>query len=589
MRIGLCPLNPTVGSVEANVEAMCERVELACRGGGVGNGVLGDYRPDLVVFPELAVCGYPPKDLLLQSGFVERCERAVAGMGARLPTGVTVLVGTPRRVGGGGVANSLAVVGSGGGGGGGGGGQVRYYDKRLLPTYDVFDEDRYFTPGEKGVVVNIGGVRVGVAVCEDLWRGEDAGFAARYAGGVDPMAELARMGIDVIISPSASPFVLGKGHRHRDIVAGHARRWGVPVMSVNQSGANDELVFDGHAFCYDAAGKLAMDGALFGEAMSLVELGGGEGGVRVVGASNVSLERGARSGERDLFDALVVGIRDYLRKCGFKKVLIGLSGGIDSALTCALAVAAVGREAVMGLAMPSKYSSGHSVEDALELARRVQIRCEVAGIETTVAAAAGMGDAVFEVLGERRLGERLPDIAEENLQSRVRGMLLMTVSNRTGAMVLTTGNKSEMAVGYCTLYGDMNGGLAVLSDVSKQWVYRLSSYINTEFEACGFSGPPIPERTMTKAPSAELRPDQKDQDSLPPYDVLDEIIAGYVERRLSVKEIGEASGIDLSTVSRIVRMIDLAEYKRKQAAIGLKVTSVAFGSGRRWPIAQRGG
>lgn len=544
---------------------------------------------ELVVFPELAICGYPPKDLLLQHGFVESCEAAVESLAHNLRgvrgsdgKGVCVVVGTPRRVPGG-TANSLAVIQTDGGG-------VSFYDKRLLPTYDVFDEDRYFVPGEVAGVVEVGGKRVGLAICEDLWRGEDAGFASRYsvAGAADPILDvqsgLAAMGVNMVVSPSASPFVVGKGGIHSAIVARHAQRLGVPVMSVNQSGGNDELVFDGHAFCYNGSGQLVAGGALFGETTTVVTLGASPL------PGNISVREGGEDGDvQDLFDALVTGIRDYLRKCGFHRAILGLSGGIDSALTASLAVAAVGAKNVRGLAMPSKYSSDHSVADALELAQRLGMACDVTSIQEAVDAAGRLADGVFASMGERGLGVVLPDLAEENVQSRVRGLLLMAASNRTGSIVLTTGNKSELAVGYCTLYGDMNGGLAVLSDVSKQWVYRLSRFINARHQRLGFSQPPIPQRTIDKAPSAELRPDQKDQDSLPPYAQLDALIEGYVERRESLEEVlaaaAKAGGPSPEEVRRVVRLIDLAEYKRKQAATGLKVTSIAFGSGRRWPIA----
>ncbi len=551
MRIALCPFNATVGAVATNAREIVR----ACSG-------IADA--DLHVFPELSLCGYPPKDLLLQRGFVDQCVREFLALDGVLPPGARLVVGlpAPREHG---IANSLGLRLTRG--------DLREYDKRLLPTYDVFDEDRYFTPGISPMVVDIKGVRVGFAICEDLWRGHDAGFASRYSHAPDPVAELVRAGAQVIISPSASPFVLGKNHRHRDIVRDHAMRHGIIVASVNQFGGNDELVFDGHAFAYGPGGELLVDGGTFSGSPVILDTD------IVRPAAAIS-----REPEHDLFDALTLGVRDYIRKTGFKSALLGLSGGIDSALTAALAVHAIGHEHVRGVAMPSRYSSDHSIEDALALAANLGIPCHVATIQDAVNASGQMADKLFDAIGTPRLGATLPDLAEENLQSRVRGTLLMTLSNRTGSIVLTTGNKSEMAVGYCTLYGDMNGGLAVLSDVSKMWVYRLSRWINANYSRLGFGKAPIPERSIDKAPSAELRPDQTDQDSLPPYAVLDAIIERYIEHHEAPDRI-VAAGFDEATVRRVVRMIDLSEYKRKQAAIGLKVTSVAFGSGRRWPIA----
>jgi NAD+ synthetase len=525
----------------------------------------------LAVFPELALCGYPPRDLLLQQGFVERCEHVARDLQDSVPSIATV-VGLPVRLPSGGIANALRVRLPSG--------ESIVYRKRLLPTYDVFDEDRYFEPGIAPCVVDLGGTKVGLAICEDLWGGRDAGFAARYAGAADPVADLVSLGASMIVSPSASPFVLGKHHKHREIVRGHAVRHGITVASVNQLGANDELIFDGHAFAYGPDGSLLADAAPFHD----------QGPVVVGDRPWAAAGGGARAPEADLFAALCLGVRDYFLKTGFRGALLGLSGGIDSALTLVVAHVALqdipGSRGVTGVAMPSRYSSGHSVEDALESARRLGVACHVAPIEAGFEGSRTMVDGLFAATGEPRLGERLPDLAEENLQSRIRGTLLMTLSNRTGSLVLTTGNKSELAVGYCTLYGDMNGGLAVLADVTKTWVYRLSRWINASFASIGLSEPPIPQRSIDKAPSAELRPGQTDQDSLPPYDLLDAIVERYVEQRMEPEAI-VASGFDEPTVRRVVRLIDLSEHKRRQAAIALKVTSVAFGTGRRFPVAWR--
>lgn len=568
MRLALVPLNPLVGALEANSAAIIRAAVEAQQAGA-----------HIVVMPELALCGYPPKDLLLQDGFLNACEAACSRIASSVPRGIVVVFGAPTvrhedgvRI----ICNSLIVVD---GGDESGAARTYTYDKRLLPTYDVFDEDRYFAPGRKPLVVRIGDVKVGFAICEDLWRGEDAGFASRYVGQDDPVGELIASGAKVILSPSASPFVLGKNDRHRAIVRGHALKHNAVVASVNQFGANDELVFDGHAFVYGPHGALIADGGVFQGGMVLCDV------PAIAGAVNAGGGSGASSGlEQNLFDALVLGVRDYLRKTGFKEALIGLSGGIDSALTAAIACAAIGAEHVTGVAMPSAYSSSHSIEDAQELAKNLGLKLLTVGIGEMVETCRVHVDPALVALGQAQLGAKLPDLAEENLQSRLRGVTLMALSNRTGAIVLTTGNKSELAVGYCTLYGDMNGGLAVLSDVSKMWVYKLSRWINAEYARCGFRKPPIPVRSIEKAPSAELRPDQTDQDSLPPYEVLDAIIERYVEKRESRGTI-IAAGFDAAVVDRMLRLINLAEYKRKQAAIGLKVTTVAFGSGRRWPIA----
>jgi len=564
MRLALAQFNPTVGAIGSNATRIGELIDRA-----------RDSGADLVVLPELSVCGYPPKDLLLQEGFVEACQRAVEDLARDHARSIMAVVGCPaRRVGmpHGGIGNAAMVLGDGR--------VVARYDKRLLPTYDVFDEDRYFEPGGAPVVVEVAGVRVGLSICEDLWRGEDVGFASRYMDDPDPVAELISMGAELILSPSASPFVLGKGARHRELLARHARRHGVWVASVNQVGGNDELIFDGHACAMDPSGELVAAGAGFEEGITLVDVVPGEHG------SAVKDPRIMASGCELVTRALTLGVRDYCRKTGFSSVIVALSGGIDSSVTAALAVSALGSGSVVGIAMPSGYSSDHSVADALELAERLGIRCVTVPIAEPVKAVSGSIDPALELLGERALGERLPDVAEENLQSRLRGLIVMAVSNRTGALVLTTGNKSELAVGYCTLYGDMNGGLAVLSDVTKRQVYDVARWMNEHHREIGLAGPPIPERVIDKPPSAELAPGQLDSDTLPDYSTLDEIVTRYIERHESPTRIIRETGFDADVVTRIVRMIDVNEYKRKQLATGLKVSGVAFGFGRRFPIAR---
>jgi NAD+ synthase (glutamine-hydrolysing) len=575
MRLALAQINPTVGDIDGNAALIISRLDEARAAAA-----------DLVVFPELCLSGYPPKDLLLQEGFVEACVQAAKLIGEQHTRGLTAVFGLPLPAGGEGaaiekgIANALLVYRDGK--------YVDYYDKRLLPTYDVFDENRYFTPGDRAVVVECGRdrTRTGLSICEDLWRGEDAGFASRYTASPDPVEELRGLDAELLISPSASPFVLGKGRRHREILRRHAMRHGMYVAAVNQVGGNDDLLFEGHAAVYSPDGTLAAAAPGFEEHVLLVDIE--PGWSRVSDSCDEPRDPLlSAASEELLFRALVMGIRDYLRKTGFKTAVLGISGGIDSAVVAALACAAIGPSSVTGLVMPGKYSSEGSRSDAYDLAERLGMRAVAIPIDQPFEGFRSAIDPAFTSISTKRLGESLPDITEENVQSRVRGTLLMTFSNRTGAIVLTTGNKSELAVGYATLYGDMNGGLAPISDLSKLQVYALARWINANHAACGFKRPPIPEASITKAPSAELRPNQTDQDSLPPYEILDQIIERYVEGRQAPARIVSETGIDAATVARVARMIDLAEYKRKQAAIGLKVTSVAFGSGRRVPIAQR--
>lgn len=560
MRLALAQINPTVGDLAGNAELIAGAIRRAKQS-----------RADLVVLPELAVCGYPPRDLLLVEGFVDRCAAAARVLGEAETAGITAVIGTPLPTDHGtGVTNSLVVYRDGE--------LVETYDKRLLPTYDVFDEDRYFEQGNRAVVIEAGGWRVGLAICEDLWKGIDAGFANHHQRAADPIAELAGQ-CHLLAVPSASPFVLHKGKRHREILRHHAREHGLYVASVNQVGGNDDLIFSGHACVFGPDGELIAAARGFEPQVMTLD----SDATRMGAVEDPLLEA---DDEALLFGALTLGIRDYLRKTGFKDAVIGLSGGIDSALTAALAVAALGPEHVTGVSLPSRYSSDGSKSDAIDLADRLDIRCPTVPIEPPHHACTEVLDAAFLELDHRTLGSQRPDVTEENLQSRIRGTIMMAVSNRTGALVLTTGNKSELAVGYCTLYGDMNGGLAVLSDLPKTMVFRLSRWINEHFERCGFARPPIPESTITKPPSAELAPGQLDSDSLPAYDVLDEIVDRHVERWQSADRIIRETGFDEPTVRRICRLIDINEYKRRQAALGLKVTGVAFGPGRRMPIAR---
>lgn len=562
MRIALAPLNPTVGDLEGNATLAIDAITEA-----------REHGADLVVLPELALSGYPPKDLLWRREFIDTAMQ-VAHRVAHATNGVAAILGSPwQEAGSSAIYNSALLLREG---------HIEArYDKRLLPTYDVFDEDRYFTAGDQPLVFTHHEWRIGIAICEDLWRGDDAGLSSRYTGRPDPVAELVRNGAQLIVCPSASPFVLGKSKAQRDILLRHAEQHGVALAAVNQRGGNDDLVFDGHAAVVRPleGGRpvIAAASAPFHPGMSLHDI---TEDPAPPGACVDPLEE--TPAMELLWKALTLGVRDYVHKTGFQDVVLGLSGGIDSAVTACVAAGALGAENVLTIGMPSRYSSEGSVTDAKELAASIGAPFRVVPIESMHEAASAAINPHFHDL---KL-DPAPGVMDENVQSRLRGLVVMAFSNKTGALLLTTGNKSELAVGYCTLYGDMNGGLAVLSDVSKTQVFALARWINDHHSACGFSSPPIPESTITKPPSAELRPDQTDQDSLPPYDVLDEIIERYVERRESPTHITSASGIDAETVARIVRLIDLNEYKRKQTAIGLKVTSVAFGSGRRYPIAQ---
>lgn len=583
MRLALAQLNPTVGDIAGNARLIADAAAKARAAPGGG--------ADLLVCPELGLSGYPPMDLIWQEGFIAECAAAAKKLGEEHSAGLTLVFGVPLPVSGWGgdgadlsrgVSNSLLAYRDGR--------MVAYYDKRLLPTYDVFDEDRYFVPGDRAVVIDVPArtgatVRIGLSICEDLWKGEDAGFAHRYIEDPDPVVALVEAGAQVIVNPSASPFVLGKGRRHREILQRHAMRHGICVAGVNQVGGNDELIFDGHGAVYTPEGVLIAAAPGFVEHLTIVDLpaaAAGRSARAVEAAADPAL---AMAEEEQLYRALVLGVRDYCRKTGFKAAIIGLSGGIDSAVTAVIAAAALGPENVTGVSMPGPYSSEGSKTDAAELASRLGMKMLTVPI--------GDGFNALSATLRSSFGD-IAGVAEENLQSRLRGTALMALSNQTGAIVLTTGNKSELAVGYCTLYGDMNGGLAVLSDVTKQWVYRLANWINANPAGLGIAlhgrggkQGPIPEATITKPPSAELRPDQTDEASLGPYSQLDEIIERTVEKRQSPDRIVKETGFDAAAVRRIVRLIDLSEYKRKQAAIGLKVTRVAFGAGRRFPNAQR--
>ena len=550
MRIALAQLNPTVGDLAGNLKKHLDALARAREQGA-----------QVVVFPEMSILGYPPKDLLLKPAAIRLAAQAVERV-AQAAGNMTALVGYAEKNTesvGRPLHNAVAIVREG-----------RIVSKRLkslLPTYDVFDESRYFEPGPDTELTLIENQPVGVSICEDLWNDEK--FVERPLYHFNPIGALAEAGAKMLLNISASPFVLGKNEYRHKLFSFQAKRWNMPIVYVNQVGGNDELVFDGNSVVFDSEGRLIAQAKDFEEDLLVVDL--------PAAAPQIPLWV-PRTGIASIHAALILGLRDYVRKCGFRSVVLGLSGGIDSAVVAALAAEALGPGNVMGVALPSRYSSDHSKSDAAILAQNLGITFHTIAIE-------GPHLAMEATLAPLFAGTK-EGLAEENVQARLRGNILMSLSNKFGHMLLTTGNKSEVATGYCTLYGDMCGGLAIISDVPKMMVYELARFINAQAKAAG-RVPPIPEGTLTKPPSAELKPNQTDQDSLPPYEVLDEIIEQYVEQEKTAPEIIAQGGFDPQVVAKVVRLIDLSEYKRKQMAPGIKVTSRAFGFGRRMPIAQR--
>ncbi len=543
MKIALGQINPTVGDFSGNAAKIIQFAQEA-RSAGAG----------LILFPELSVCGYPPRDLVERPSFVARNRESIEKIAAATQR-IAVICGvvTPAKAETGkSVMNSAALLRDG---------RVEFIQsKMLLPTYDVFDEMRNFAPAKSQQLFGFCGKQMALTICEDAWN--DKHFWNRRLYGVDPVEELIRAGGNVVLNISASPFWLGKRELRRDMLATIAKNDNVPVAMVNQVGGNDSLVFDGSSLVIAPDGRVIAQGKSFAEDLIYFDSQTltGEMHEQIAGE------------EASAYEALVLGTRDYVCKCGFQRVIVGLSGGIDSALTAAIAVDAVGAENVTGVGMPGPYSSQGSIEDARELAKSLGIRFELLSINEIYEACRQTLAPVFASLPQ--------DTTEENIQSRSRGMVLMSLSNKFGALVLSTGNKSELAVGYCTLYGDMVGGLAVISDVPKTLVYRLSAYVNSR-------RPVIPQATMDKPPSAELRPDQRDSDSLPPYDVLDAILEDYVEEARSAEQIAVAHDFDLELVKSVIHRVERSEYKRQQAAPGIKISTKAFGYGRRFPIAAK--
>lgn len=544
MRIAIAQLNPTVGDFDGNITKVKDTVAR-----------VRDQKPDLVVFSEMFLTGYPPQDLLERQWFIDSALAALDTLRefSRSVPDIGILVGTisPSALDAGkGLLNSAVLLRAGE--------TLGTAHKALLPTYDVFDEARYFDGARDTSVIRFGSETLGISICEDAWNDPALWHGPTY--DFDPIERQAAAGATVLINLSASPFGIGKDKIRYELFSGHARKHGVPVVLVNQVGGNDELVFDGNSMCVSPEGQVLAHLPEFEEAVSVVDTARREETQFVPGDAVASI-----------YGALVLGLRDYVSKCGFESVAIGLSGGIDSALVCAVAADALGPENVVGVTMPSVYSSPGSVSDSVALAANLVVRIETVPI-------VDIHDSYLSALGQLFPCDEV-DVTVENIQARIRGNILMALSNREGHLVLSTGNKSELAVGYCTLYGDMSGGLAVISDVPKTMVYKLARHVNRDREL-------IPSAIIEKPPSAELRPDQKDQDTLPPYEILDRILEMYIDEDRSLDDI-VSEGLEEGTVRRIIDAVNGNEYKRRQAAPGLKIASKAFGTGRRMPMAAR--
>ncbi|MEO1395021.1 MAG: NAD+ synthase [Cyanobacteria bacterium J06634_5] len=555
MKIAIAQINPTVGDLSGNAERILAVAKQAKEQGA-----------SLLLTPELSLCGYPPRDLLMRPSFIEQMKQQVEKIAADLPPGLTALVGIAEAnvaaasKGEKPIFNSMALLRSG---------KIQdVFHKRLLPTYDVFDEDRYFESGRQAnsfiLEQDSKTVTVGVTICEDLWNNES--FWGKRAYPIDPTQDLVAKGVDLVVNLSASPFISGKQSLRERMIAHAAKQNSCPIVYVNQVGGNDDLIFDGQSLAFNRNGELVSRADAFEADLQIVDFD--------TAKQNLTLGKVKpmpEAADAEIWAALVLGVKDYARKCGFKKAVIGLSGGVDSAIVSAIAAEALGPKNVLGILMPSPYSSGHSISDAEALAKNI-------GIQTKTLAIAPLMSGYDTVL-EKPFEGTQEGVAEENLQSRIRGNLLMAISNKFGHLLLSTGNKSEMAVGYCTLYGDMNGGLAVIADVPKTRVYSICRWLNRNGEV-------IPSNIITKPPSAELKPDQVDQDSLPDYDTLDDILERLVQKQQSADDI-VAAGHEAPVVEKVIRLVTRAEFKRRQAPPVLKVTDRAFGMGWRMPIASR--
>jgi NAD+ synthase (glutamine-hydrolysing) len=552
MRIAIAQLNPIVGDIEGNAERILEAAQTAFNRGA-----------ELLLTPELSLCGYPPRDLLLNLGFVEKMSRQLQLLSQELPEKLAVLVGFVEKNTSATVRgekplfNSIALLKSQ---------EIKQiFTKRLLPTYDVFDEDRYFASGKESQYFQLteNNFKIGVTICEDVWNDEQFWGQRQYA--VNPIADLANLGVDLIVNLSASPYSVGKQKLRESLLSHSATRYNLPIVYVNQVGGNDDLIFDGDSVAFNRQGEVIYRAKAFTSSLELIEF---NQDLLPAVIHPLPIDE-----DEEIYRALVLGVRDYVQKCGFKRVIFGLSGGIDSSLVAAIATDALGKENVLAVMMPSPYSSDHSISDAVALVNNLGIKSEKLAIKEIMTA--------YDQLLERLFAGTDFGIAEENLQSRIRGNLLMALSNKFGHLLLSTGNKSEMAVGYCTLYGDMNGGLAVIADVPKTRVYSLCRWLNRHGEI-------IPLNVINKAPSAELKPNQKDQDSLPPYEILDAILALLIDRHQSAEQI-IAAGFEAEIVQKVIKLVKNAEFKRKQAPPVLKISDRAFGTGWRMPIASRWG
>ena len=549
MKIAIAQINPTIGDLLLNAQKILEAAQQAASSGA-----------RLLLTPELSLCGYPPRDLLLNPSFVEAMGITLQNLAQDLPPNLAVLVGTVEPnvkahiSGGKTLFNSIALLENG---------KVKQvFHKRLLPTYDVFDERRYFEEGLQANYFTLDNIHIGVTICEDLWNDEE--FWGKRSYTVNPIADLAILGVDLTVNLSASPYTAGK-QQFREIMLKHsAIRFQQPMIYANQIGGNDDLIFDGRSFALNRQGEIISRARGFDTDLLVVEFDEVERDLQLGSVAPVY-----ESEDEEIWQALVLGVQDYARKCRFSKVVLGLSGGIDSAIVAAIASAALGKENVLGVLMPSPYSSEHSISDAVALAENLGIKTHLLAIGELMQ---GFNHTLDDLFAGTEFG-----LAEENIQSRIRGNLLMAIANKFGYLLLSTGNKSEMAVGYCTLYGDMNGGLAVIADVPKTRVYSLCQWLNRDREI-------IPQNVLTKAPSAELKPGQVDQDSLPPYEILDDILQRLIHNHQSAAQI-VAAGHDAVIVDRVIQMVARAEFKRRQAPPGLKITDRAFGTGWRMPIA----
>lgn len=549
MKIKIAQINPIIGDLSGNGKQILQAAQKAAKDG-----------VRLLLTPELSLCGYPPRDLLLNPGFVEAMNITLQQLARDLPPNLTVLVGTVEAnsqadiAGGKPLYNSIALLQEG---------EVKQiFHKRLLPTYDVFDENRYFEPGLQANYFTLDEVKIGVTICEDLWNDEE--FFGKRSYSINPIADLSNLGVDLVVNLSASPYTQGKQSFREAMLKHTALRFDKPIIYVNQVGGNDDLIFDGRSFALNRNGELTCRACGFDTDLLQLEFN------RETQDLNInSIAPDYECEDEEIWQALVLGVRDYVRKCRFSKVILGLSGGIDSSIVAAIATTALGKENVLGVLMPSPYSSESSIKDADDLANNLGIKTRVLPIGELMQSY----DTTFaELFANTEFG-----LAEENIQSRIRGNLLMAISNKFGYLLLSTGNKSEMAVGYCTLYGDMNGGLAVIADVPKTRVYSLCHWLNRNQEV-------IPENVLTKPPSAELKPGQIDQDSLPDYDILDDILQRLINEHQSAEQI-VASGHNQAIVNRVMQMVARTEFKRRQAAPGIKITDRAFGTGWRMPIA----